>query len=301
MRRARQGTYSIVARDAASGALGVAVQSHWFSVGPLVPWARAGVGAAATQSNVEVSYGPRSLDLLAEGLSATEALQRLVGADPGADGRQVAVVDRHGGVAAHTGAGCMPEAGHAIGDGVSCQANVMADRRVWGAMLETFTAASGSLTSRLLDALDAAESVGGDVRGRQSAAILVVPQSGDPWDSMVSLRVEDHPEPLEELRRLCNLHDAYVVAGDADALVNEARHDEAAVLYKRAAELAPDNHELRFWSGLAAAHTGDVDGGVAQVRQAIEVQPGWAVLLGRLTAEAAPAAEVVRQRLDSLP
>jgi uncharacterized Ntn-hydrolase superfamily protein len=291
-------TYSIVARDPATGALGVAVQSHWFSVGPLVPWAQPDVGAVATQANVEVAYGPRALALMSGGADAATALEQLIAADPGASGRQVAIVDRAGGVAAHTGDGCMPEAGHATGDGVSCQANIMADRRVWTAMLEAYEGASGGLADRLLDALDAAEAAGGDLRGRQSAAILIVPPTGEPWSTQVSLRVEDHPEPLDELRRLCRLHDAYVVAGEADGLVNEGRHDDAARLYQRAAQLAPDNHELRFWSGLGTAHLGDLDDGVRQVREALSVQPGWRQLLERLPPEGAPSAAAVLAALD---
>jgi uncharacterized Ntn-hydrolase superfamily protein len=296
--RARQGTYSIVARDPATGALGVAVQSHWFSVGPIVPWAIPGVGAVATQANVEVSYGPRALELLAAGASAQDALSQLLTEDPGAHGRQVAVLDAHGRVATHTGASCMPCAGHVIGEQVSCQANIMASETVWPAMLEAFEAGSGSLTERLLDALDAAEAAGGDIRGRQSAAILVVPATGAAWETAVALRVEDHPEPLAELRRLVRLHDAYVLAGHGDELVNEERHDEAAELYQQAADMAPDNHELRFWSGLGAAQVGRIDDGVAQVRQAIAMQPGWAELLPRLPAEVAPSAAVVNERLQ---
>ena len=295
--RARQGTYSIVARDPGTGELGVAVQSHWFSVGPIVPWARPGVGAVATQANAEISYGPQALELLAGGASASDALVELLARDPGAQGRQVAVVDAGGRVAAHTGRVCMPFAGHAIGDQVSCQANIMASVDVWPRMLEAFGAAPGSLTERLLAALDAAEAAGGDIRGRQSAAILVVPAAGRPWETVVSLRVEDHPEPLPELRRLVRLHDAYVLAGRADALVNEERFEEAAELYRRAADMAPGNHELRFWSGLGAAQTGRVDDGVAQVREAIAAQPGWAELLPRLPPEVSPAAAIVQERL----
>ncbi len=296
-RRARAGTYSIVARDGETGESGVAVQSHWFSVGPIVPWARPGVGVVATQANVEVSYGPRGLALLEQGVGAHEALARLIAQDPSAASRQVALVDANGRAAAHTGADCMPAAGHVTGEGVCCQANIMTNDSVWGAMLETFSAARGALRDRLLAALDAAEAAGGDIRGRQSAAILVVPAAGEPWEAVVSLRVEDHPEPLLELRRLCELHDAYVVAGDADALAGEARHDEAAALYGKAAEMAPASEELRFWAGLGAAHLGDVDGGVRLVAGAIAAQPGWRELLGRLTPQAAPAVEEVRRRL----
>jgi uncharacterized Ntn-hydrolase superfamily protein len=160
-RRARQGTYSIVARDPHTGELGVAVQSHWFSVGPLVPWAAPGVGAVATQANVDVAYGPRALELMAGGASAAQALDQLVAADAGAPGRQVAVLDARGRVAAHTGTACMSFAGHVIGDGVSCQANIMASEAVWPAMLDAFASSSGRLASRLLEALDAGEAAGG--------------------------------------------------------------------------------------------------------------------------------------------
>jgi uncharacterized Ntn-hydrolase superfamily protein len=290
-------TYSIVARDPATGELGVAVQSHWFSVGPIVPWAEPGVGAIATQANVQPSYGPHALDLMRSGASAGEALQRLVAEDPGSAGRQVAVVDAFGRVAVHTGSRAIPFAGHSTGEEVSCQANMMASETVWPAMLDTFAQTGGSLTRRLLAALDAAEREGGDVRGRQSAAILVVPASGESWQSTVSLRVEDHPEPLDELRRLVELHDAYALASDADDCINEGRHDDAARLFGRARALAPDNDELLFWAGLGAAHAGDLDGGVQDVRAAIEIQPGWRELLARMPPEVAPSARAVLERL----
>jgi uncharacterized Ntn-hydrolase superfamily protein len=295
--RGRQGTYSIVARDPQSGELGVAVQSHWFSVGPLVPWARPGVGAVATQANVRVAYGPEALDLLAAGASAPQALAELLANDSGAHGRQVAIVDAHGGVAAHTGSSCMAFAGHVTGGQVSCQANIMAGETVWGRMHDAFNKASGPLAQRLLAALDAGELAGGDIRGRQSAAIVVVPAGGAAWQTTVSLRVEDHPEPLLELRRLMQLHEGYLLAGRADDLTNQGRYAEAAALYVRAAELAPGNHELLFWSGLAIVESGNVEAGIAQVRDAILLQNGWAELLPRLPAEVAPAAALVAQRL----
>jgi len=292
-------TYSIVARDPDTGELGVAVQSHWFAVGPIVPWARPGVGAIATQANIEVSYGPRALELLEAGAAPADALAQLLSADPGAAGRQVALVDAAGSVAAHTGSGCMPFAGHVTGDGVSCQANIMAGERVWPAMLDAFTSADGPLTPRLLEALDAGEAAGGDIRGRQSAAILVVPATGHWWETVVSLRVEDHPEPLAELRRLVELDGAYTLAGEADELVNEGRHDEAARLYQLASGLAPDSHELRFWAGLGAAQAGELQRGVADVRQAIAMHPGWMQLLQRLPADVAPSAQAVLTRLQA--
>ncbi len=292
----RLGTYSIVARDAETGEFGVGVQSHWFSVGPLVPWARPGVGAVATQANVEVSYGPRALELLADGASAQEALAQLTAADASAATRQVAVVDAGGGVAVHTGEMCIAFAGHVTGLATSCQGNMLASDRVWHAMLERFETSEGPLATRLLGALDAGEEAGGDARGRQSAALLVVPAEGEPWRALVSLRVEDHPAPLEELRRLLQLHDAYALADEADGLVGEGRHADAARLYSQASELAPGNHELRFWAGLGIAQ-GDLDAGTSAVHEVLESEPRWGRLLARLPAEMAPSAAEVARRL----
>ncbi|MBV8945559.1 MAG: DUF1028 domain-containing protein [Solirubrobacterales bacterium] len=291
-------TYSIVARDPDTGELGVAVQSHWFSAGSIVTWARPGVGAVATQANAEVAYGPRALELLADGLAAPDALARLVAEDPGGSSRQVAVVDGAGRVGVHTGRSCIAYAGHVTGDGVSCQANIMVSERVWPAMLEAFTTARGPLAERLLSALEAAEREGGDIRGRQSAAILVVPAEGEAWRTTLSLRVEDHPEPLPELRRLLALHDAYALAGQADEMLNAGRHDEASRLYVQASERAPGNHELLFWAGLGTAQAGDFEAGLAQVRAAIELQPAWRELLPRLPADLAPSAPAVLAKLD---
>ncbi len=290
-------TYSIVARDHDTGQFGVAVQSHWFSVGPLVPWAQAGVGALATQANVEVSYGPRALELLRARATAADALAQLVATDAAAVTRQAAIVDAHGGVAAHTGSGCVPFAGHIRGEGVSCQGNLLASAGVWPAMLDAFSAARGPLARRLLAALDAGESAGGDARGKQSAALLVVADAGEPWAALVSLRVEDHAAPLPELRRLLDLHDAYELADAADSLVAEGRHEEAAALYERARELAPDSHELIFWAGLGIAQSGDMDAALARVRRAIDAHPPWREILERLPQEMAPAAAAVRARL----
>ena len=265
-RQPRQGTYSIVAFDPQTGAMGVAVQSHWFSVGSLVVWAQAGVGAVATQANVEVSYGPMGLEGMRAGAPASETLQSLVRADAQAAVRQVAMVDSRGETAAHTGGDCMDFAGHVVGEHHSCQANLMDSGAVWPAMSEAFTESAGGLTERLLDALDAGEAAGGDVRGRQSAAILVVPSDGSPWETIADLRVEDHPEPLIELRRLAGLHDAYVLAGEGDRLAGEGDHAAAAAMYVSAFERAPGCVELEFWAGLALVQIGDGDRGVAHLR-----------------------------------
>lgn len=290
-------TYSIVARDSATGELGVAVQSHWFSVGSVVTWGRAAVGAVATQSFAEPAYGPRLLDRLERGESAVSALAAEVEADGGERMRQVAVVDRTGASAVHTGAGCIQHAGDTSGDGFSAQANMMAAATVWPAMAHAFEAADGPLARRLLAALEAAEGEGGDVRGRQSAALLVVPADGEPWRRVVELRVEDNPEPLVELRRLVDLGEAYELMNKADNAGSEGRHDEAAEFFMKAAAVTPDNPELLFWGGLGMAQSGEIDGGVALVRSAIEQHAGWADLLDRLGPELAPSAAAVREAL----
>jgi uncharacterized Ntn-hydrolase superfamily protein len=293
-----EGTYSIVARDPESGAMGVAVQSHWFSVGALVSWAEAGVGAVATQANVEVAYGPLGLERLRGGESAKAALAALVAADPQASSRQVAIVDASGEVAAHTGAECMPFAGHVLGEGHSCQANVMAGETVWPAMSEAFAASSGDLSYRLLDALDAGEGAGGDLRGRQSAAILVVPGQGERWERTLELRVEDHPDPLAELRRLVELHAAYALADQGDQLAAEGNHARAAERYVDAYRKAPDYVELEFWAGLSLIQVGDRERGLAHLRSTFERGPGWRELLDRLGPSLSPAAAEARRLLD---
>jgi uncharacterized Ntn-hydrolase superfamily protein len=293
----RRGTYSVVALDPDTGELGVAVQSHWFSVGSIVSWAEPGVGAVATQSIAEPAYGPRLLERLRGGQGPREALDELLAADEQSSVRQVGVVDGGGAVAVHTGDGCIPYAGHVEGEGFSAQANMMSGPDVWPAIANAFTASTGSLPRRLLTALDAGESAGGDVRGRQSAALLVVPAEGEAWRRTVELRVEDHNEPLDELRRLLDLADAYAVATEGDDLVGEGRHAEAAQRYRRAAELAPANDELLFWAGLALAQGGDLEAGVERVRSAIEMHSGWYDLLERLEPDVAPAAAAVRGAL----
>jgi uncharacterized Ntn-hydrolase superfamily protein len=293
----RHGTYSIVALDPTTGELGVAVQSHWFSVGTLCAWARAGIGAVATQSVVEPAYGPNALDRLQEDVNAEQALGELLAADPLAHVRQVAVIDVNGVIATHTGADCIAHAGHVTGEHHSAQANMMARDTVPRAMSDAFTAATGRLQERLLAALDAAEAEGGDIRGRQSAAMVIVPAEGEPWRRTVDLRVEDHDAPLDELRRLLGLQRAYDLAGAGDELLAAGRTDEAGLLYRQAAELAPNADELLFWSGLAIAQGGDLEAGTAAVRRAAEENPNWLVLLGRLSPEFAPAGQAVLQQI----
>jgi uncharacterized Ntn-hydrolase superfamily protein len=293
----RHGTYSIVALDPATGELGAAVQSHWFSVGSLCTWARPGVGAVATQSVVEPAHGPHALDRIAGGDDAHDALKALIEADPLGAVRQVGVVDKDGNVAVHTGPDCIPCAGDVIGAHWSCHANMMARDTVPAAMSAAFEHGDGDLADRLMAALEAAEGEGGDVRGRQSAALLVVPPEGEAWQTRISLRVEDHEDPIAELKRVLGLQRAYELAGRGDELMAADQPVEAGALYRRAAELAPDSDELLFWSGLALAHSGDVEAGVDAVRRAIAVHQGWATLLERLSPEFAPAGEQVRQAL----
>jgi uncharacterized Ntn-hydrolase superfamily protein len=282
-------TYSIVARDPRTGLLGVAVQSRAFSVGPIVPWARAGVGAVATQSIVEPSYGPNGLRLMAGGLPASAALSQLVATDMEAAVRQVAMVDVHGAVAAHTGERCIPAAGHALGEGFSCQANMMLNDTVWDAMAAAYRTTEGDLAARLMSALRAAEVEGGDIRGRQSAAMLVVgpEDSGKPWvydDVLVELRVEDHPEPLDELERLLTLQRAWGHAEESDRRT-EAGDAAGALEELLAAErLAPDAVDFRFWKGVTLAQQGREAEAHAIFAPLFRDDPNLAELLRRLPA-----------------
>jgi uncharacterized Ntn-hydrolase superfamily protein len=295
------GTYSIVAFDPDTGELGAAVQSHWFSVGSLCTWARPGIGAVATQSVVEPAHGPRALDRMQGGEDAAAALAGTLAADSLSAVRQVGIVDARGRVAIHTGADCIPEAGHVIGEHRACQANMMARATVPDAMSAAFGASDGDLAERLMTALEGAEAEGGDVRGRQSAALLVVPARGEGWQVRVELGVGDHADPIGELRRLLRLQRAYELAGEADELSGEGRAGEAATRYVRASELAPESDELLFWAGLAIAQQGDVAAGADAVRRAAQVHPGWLTLLDRLSPAFAPAGDAVRETLRSSP
>ena len=290
-------TYSIVARDPATGELGVAVQSHWFSTGSVVPWGEPGLGAVATQATAEPSYGPNLLDLLRSGFDARDALTRLTRADPEQAVRQVAIVDSHGNVAVHTGRRCIQFAGHEVGRGFVCAANMMRREGVPQAMARAFQTALGDLSDRLLAALDAAEQAGGDVRGRQSAALLVVRARDELWHRSLDLRVEDSAFPLVELRRLLRLKHGYDTLERADELLAEERRDESALLYRRAMEMCPENAELRFWSGLALVHLNERLAGLEAVKSAIEENDGLAELLSRLSPEIAPSAPAVREAL----
>jgi uncharacterized Ntn-hydrolase superfamily protein len=264
-------TYSIVARDAETGELGVAVQSRAFNTGAVVPWGMPGVGVVATQSYTEPAYGARGLELLRAGKSPKEALGELVAADDDPAYRQVAILDSQGRVAVHVGDACIPAAGFAAGDGYSAQANMVSSERVWEAMAEAFEASSGRLAERLLDALDAAEATGGDWRGRQAGGILVVAAEGEPWEREVDLRVDDHADPLGELRRLVRLRRAYRAMRGPPG----PTEDDLLVL-----------PELdRTWARIyMATATGRVDEGRELLRPLLESEPRWGDFVRTLAA-----------------
>ena len=278
-------TYSIVARDPLTGELGVAVQSHWFSVGTVVSWAEAGVGAVATQSLADPAYGPLGLELMRAGKTAEEALKGLLAADAHPEIRQVAMIDAHGRVAAHTGEKCIPRAGHIVGDTFSVQANLMLSEQVWPAMADAYRNATGDLADKMLAALDAAQSAGGDIRGQQSAALLIVSgtSTGRPWvDRLMDLRVEDHPDPLRELRRLVNVHRAYQHMNAGDAAIERGDFERARQEYSAAEAMIPDNLETSFWHAVNLVNAGRLEDALPLFQKIFVKDPNWAVLTPRL-------------------
>jgi uncharacterized Ntn-hydrolase superfamily protein len=284
-------TYSIVARDEVTGEIGVAVQSHWFSVGSVVPWAQAGVGAVATQCFVDPAYGPLGLELMRAGRSAPAALNALVSTDPEKAVRQVAMIDAEGRVAAHTGSRAIFAAGHYVGKQYSVQANLMDKPTVWPAMAKAFESAEGDLAERMLCALEAAQAEGGDIRGRQSAAIIVVraTTTGKPWeDRLFDLRVEDHPNPVAELRRLVRLQRAYLKLNEGDMWLTKKDFDKAIAAYKEATTIVPDeatNGEAAFWVSITLINDAkQVDEGIPYLLRAYRQDPHWAELIERLQA-----------------
>lgn len=278
-------TYSIVARDAATGEIGVAVQSHWFSVGSNVSWAEAGVGAVATQSFIDPAYGKLGLDLMRAGRSAPQALEGLVSADEGRGFRQVAMIDAQGRVDAWTGESSMSAAGHHVGDQYSVQANLMLSDEVWPSMARAFEDADGDLAERMLRALEAAQSVGGDIRGKQSAALVVVSgtNTGQPWkDRLFDLRVDDHEDPLGELRRLVVLQRAYQHMNAGDAAMEVSDNEAALREYGAARDLVPGNVEMAYWTAVALVNMGRVDEALPMFREIFAEDGNWAILTPRL-------------------
>ncbi|MDT8435378.1 MAG: DUF1028 domain-containing protein [Gemmatimonadota bacterium] len=278
-------TYSIVARDRETGELGVAVQSHWFSVGSNVVWAESGVGAIATQSFIDPSYGAVGLEMLRAGRSAAQTLAGLVAADPSPEVRQVGIVDAAGGTAAHTGALAIRHACHHEGDGFTVQANLMHHPTVCDAMVQAWESGDGDLAERLMSALEAAEAEGGDIRGRQSAALLVVAPhpSGRPWaDRRFDLRVEDHEEPLVELRRLLGVARAYLHMNEGDERLTRGDVDGAVEEYRKAEALLPGESEPIFWHAVTLASVGRVEESLPLFAESFAMRPEWRELVPRL-------------------
>jgi uncharacterized Ntn-hydrolase superfamily protein len=278
-------TFSIVARDPATGELGVAVQSHWFSVGPIVPWAEAGVGAVATQSFVDPSYGKNGLELMRAGKSAPDVLKELLEKDEGREVRQVAMIDAQGRVDAWTGKNDIQAAGHIVGKNFSVQANLMLNDKVWPAMARAFENAKGDLADRMLAALDAAQAVGGDIRGRQSAAMVVVTgkPTGQAWkDRTFDLRVDDSPQPLVELRRLVRLQRAYNHMNAGDLAVEKKDNEGALREYGAAEKLVPNNAEMIYWHAVALVNMGRVEESLPLFRKVFAMDRNWIALTPRL-------------------
>ncbi|KAA3618193.1 MAG: DUF1028 domain-containing protein [Calditrichaeota bacterium] len=289
-------TYSIVARDSVSGQLGVAVQSNWFSVGSIVSWAEPGVGAVATQSFVDPSYGPLGLNLMRAGKSAEQTLNALLQADEHTDVRQVAMVDANGKVSAHTGSNCIIYAGQVTGAGFSCQANMMGGSTVPAAMAKAYSTAKGDLAERLMRALEAAQAEGGDIRGKQSAALLVVSgeRTGTPWNSRIhDLRIEDHKTPLKEMRRLLHVSRVYQHANHGDELMTENKVTEAMEEYTKAMQLAPDNLEMVFWPAVTLASVDRMDEALPLFKKVFNKEDRWKELLKRLPAAGLLSQEIV--------
>ncbi len=279
-------TYSIVAYDSITGDMGVAVQSHWFSVGPLVAWGEAGVGVVATQSFVNPDFGPKGLQLLKNGLTPQEALDSLLGEDEGREVRQVAILNNKGVAAVHTGNKCIQSAGHILGANYSVQANLMENDKVWRAMSKAFEKSYHlPLAERMVVALDAAQGVGGDIRGKQSAAILVVraEPTGHVWkDRLVDLRVEDHKTPVRELKRLLKIHRAYEHMNQGDLAVEKGDIELAMKEYNAASEMFPDNEEMKFWTAVTLANVGKLDEALPLFKEVFSKGENWQTLTPRL-------------------
>ena len=280
-------TYSIVARDAETGQLGVAVQSHWFSVGARVAWAEPGIGAVATQSFTNPSYGPLGLELMAAGKSAPQALSALVSIDEGEAVRQVGMVDSRGRAAAHTGSKAIVHACDEVGEGFTVHANLMARPTVCDAMVKAYRATQGDLAERLMAALEAAQGEGGDIRGKQSAALLVVAgeRAETSWRGRIfDLRIEDHATPIAELRRLLTLARAYGKMNEGDDHLADGDVAAALESYRAASRLAPESHEMIFWHAATLADLGRLEEAEPLFAKAFAMHPPWRELVRRLPA-----------------
>lgn len=278
-------TYSIVARDPETGEMGVAVQSHWFSVGSIVSWGEAGVGVIATQSFVNPSFGQRGLEMLKQGMTAQEVVDLLIASDEGRDFRQLAIVDAKGNSAAYTGSKCIPEAGHIVGENYCVEANLMLSNLVWSEMSKAFESSDGPLAERLIAALEAAQNVGGDIRGQQSASILVVKgkATGKLWeDRYIDLRVEDHPEPVKEIKRLLKVFRAYEHMNNGDLAVEKNDMKLAMEHYSAAMKMFPENLEMKYWTAVTLVNNSQLDEALLLFREIFSADENWRTLTPRL-------------------
>jgi len=279
-------TYSIVAKDANTGEMAVGVQSHWFSVGTLVSWGKSGVGVVATQSFVNPSYGPNGIELMENGVSAEEALKNLTDKDEGRDFRQAAMLDVNGSVNAFTGEKCIESAGHFVGENFSVQANMMLNDKVIPAMKKAFQDNSNlPLAERIIKVFEAAESVGGDIRGKQSAALIVVgaEKTSNVWeDKKIDLRVDDSSNPIKEIKRLLKVHRAYDHMNKGDLAIEENDMDKALSEYGKAQVLFPENHEMSFWKAIALLNNGKKEAARPILKKVFKENPNWKKLIYRL-------------------
>jgi uncharacterized Ntn-hydrolase superfamily protein len=279
-------TYSIVAKDANTGEMAVGVQSHWFSVGTLVSWGKSGVGVVATQSFVNPSYGPKGIELMENGVSAEEALKNLTDKDEGRDFRQAAMLDVNGSVNAFTGEKCIESAGHFVGENFSVQANMMLNDEVIPAMKKAFQDNSNlPLAERIIKVFEAAESVGGDIRGKQSAALIVVgaKKTSNVWeDKKIDLRVDDSSNPIKEIKRLLKVHRAYDHMNKGDLAIEENDMDKALSEYGKAQVLFPENHEMSFWKAIALLNNGKKEAARPILKKVFKENPNWKKLIYRL-------------------
>ena len=279
-------TFSIVARDPVTGEMAVGVQSHWFSVGTAVPWGEAGVGVVATQSFVNKSYGPKGLQLMKNGKTAPTALKELLALDEGREVRQVAMIDVNGNVDAYTGKNCIDFASQIVGINYSVQSNMMLNNTVCPAMAKAFEASAGKpLAERVLAALQAAQSVGGDIRGKQSAALLVVAgkSNGQPWNErLIDLRVDDNEKPLMELDRLLRLFRAYEHMDKGDLATEKNDMKKAMEEYSAAMKLFPQNLEMQYWTAITLANNKKVKEAAAMLQKVYKLDGNWRELTRRL-------------------
>lgn len=279
-------TFSIVARDPATGEMAVGVQSHWFSVGTIVAWGKSGVGVVATQSFVNPAYGPNGLQLMENGITAKEAMDNLIAKDEGREVRQVAMLDNKGNVHAFTGEKCIASAGHFVGDNFSVQANMMLNDEVVPAMAKAFLKSAGlPLAERVLATLQAAQEAGGDIRGQQSAALIVVggQKVTEPWkEKLVDLRVDDHNMPIKELERLLRVHRAYDYMNKGDLAVEHGDMKKAMEAYAEAQKLFPENLEMKYWTAVTMANNGQLDKSLPVFKEIFAADPNWRELTKRL-------------------